>query len=593
MPIKETAPYFQRKIFLRGTSFWPVFSLLFFLVSGCAGTSNEKSAFIDQQAAMANSQVPPGNDEVLWNNLLQPNDAFCPVQTARSDVDTDQDWTEPEPESTLDQEISELEKLGSWEDGEPSNSSPKKKIFPITINRQVKYYLDFFQHSEPETFGRWLSRSGRYLPIIEEKLEAAGLPLELAYLPLIESGFNLTAYSRAHAVGPWQFIKSTGRHYGLKIDKYVDERRDIIASTDAAIQFLTELYEEFGSWYLAVAGYNAGAGTIRSAIRRAETDNFWKIAQTRYLRAETKLYVPKLIAAIIIARDPEEYGFADISYQEPLRFDLVEVPPWTALRAVAVAADIDFDELIELNRNLKKNLTPPNNAYPLKVPADKKELVAKNLDRVKAIVKTTYQTHTAGARESIATICRQYNLNTQTLMIANNLKKSKISTGQRLRIPVQITEYRLLDENRLTAEAGASEDGLILHRIRPGETLSTISKKYHVPVYQIASWNDIKNFHAIRAGRQLALYLDNSPFTGEDIDTPLATLSASIKEERAGGGKTPSITYYKVRRGDSLWKIARKYRLTTDQIRQWNNLDNDVIKPGHRLLLRLSEDEDA
>jgi membrane-bound lytic murein transglycosylase D len=588
MLIKETSQSqytpFQGKIFLRGTLFWPVLFLLSFLASGCATMGREKSAFLNQQAAMVSSQVPPENDEVLWNNVFQPYDAFCPIQAKHPDIDTDQDWSEPEPESTLAQEISELEKLGSWEEGESppmSEFPPKKKIFPITINRQVEYYLDFFQHREPETFGRWLSRSGRYLPLIEEKLEAAGLPLELAYLPLIESGFNLTAYSRAHAVGPWQFIKATGRHYGLKIDNYVDERRDIAASTDAAIQFLTELYEEFDSWYLAVAGYNAGAGTIRSAIRRAGTNNFWKIAQTRYLRAETKLYVPKLIAAILIARDPERYGFSDISYQEPLGFDSVEVPPWTALQAVAVAADIDFDELVELNRDLRKNLTPPNNPHLLKVPVGKKRLVAENLDRVKAVVKTTYQTHTVGARESIATICRHYNLNTLTLMKANDLWKSKLSAGQRLRIPVQITEYRLLDEYRLAAETGASEDGLILHRIRPGETLSTISSKYHVPVYQIAAWNDIKNFHSIRAGRQLALYLDNSPLAEDNANA------------QATQGKTLSVTYYQVRRGDSLWKIARKYRLTTDQIRQWNNLENDKIKPGHRLLLRLAEDEDA
>ena len=595
-----TASLTLKNLFLRAP-FIPLILLILTLLSSCAGL-DQQNADLDRPLTMPQltEDFFPDN-AALWTDSVKHED-FCPEQTpTASDWKAPEaEWTTPESEATLEQEIVELEKLGSWDEGQAADEpteDQKKKNFPITINRQVEYYLDFFQHKQPLVFARWLSRSGRYLPLIQKELEAADLPAELSFLPLIESGFNLTAYSRARAVGPWQFMKATGTHYGLTIDQYVDERRDIVASTRSAILFLNELYDEFGSWYLAVAGYNAGAGSIRKAIRRTGTTNFWKLAQSRYLHAETKLYVPKLIAAILIAKDPAAYGFADIDYLDPLRYEEVDVPPWTALPAVAIAGDIDREELMLLNMELRKSITPPYEPYTLKVPVGKGKLVADNLERVKAVVRTTYKNHTVTSGETIRQVCRQHNLNTITLLKANNLRKSKLVAGQRLRIPVQTTEYRLLAANEQVGDNIANSDGLLLHEIKPGESLSTISRKYGVSTEQLAAWNDIKDPHRIRAGSRLALYLENPLIDTGDNDTEMLTETGKEKPEpgRAAQETHPfgKITYYSVKRGDSLWKIAHKFQLTTEQIRQWNNLESDTIKPGHRLLLRLEQDEDA
>jgi len=296
---------------------------------------------------------------------------------------------EPEPEKTKAQELKDLKLLGKWEQGVPAvkySDEVADYDFPVTMNRQVKYYLDFFTGKHRKNFAIWLSRSGRYLPMIHEHLRAAGLPEDLVYLAMIESGYNERAYSSAKAVGIWQFIKPTGRSYGLVINNYVDERRDPVKSTQAAVSFLSELYNEFDSWYLAVAAYNAGEGKIRRAIKKYKTTDFWEIAQGRYLKLETKRYVPKLIAAIIIAKDPAKYGFGTIAYADPLEYETVEVPRWTSLKAVALACDLDSVELKKYNNELSKEFTPPDRAsYLFKVPSGKKTDVEKNLPRVQAV----------------------------------------------------------------------------------------------------------------------------------------------------------------------------------------------------------------
>ncbi|MCK5195625.1 MAG: LysM peptidoglycan-binding domain-containing protein, partial [Desulfobulbaceae bacterium] len=403
------------------------------------------------------------------------------------------------------------------------------------------------------------------------------LPLDLVYLPMIESGYSLTAYSRAHAAGPWQFIRSTGRMYGLEINSYMDERRNPVKSTQAAIAFLSDLYDKFGDWHLAVAAYNAGGGKINKGLKRYKTDNFWDLAQKRYLQLETKRYVPKLIAAILISKDPEKYGFTNINYEPPLAYETVEVPRWTSLRAVAVACDTDFEEIQNLNRELRKLITPPDNAsYPLKVPAGRKNLVASNLAKVHTSITTSYKTHIVRKNETLTRICRKYNLNKTTLLKANNLRKSKLKKGQRLRIPYQTTTYTLWDKDTpLPSGSGSSQ--LVLHKVRPGETVTHISRRYNVPVHLIAGWNDLRNIHSIKAGQQIALYLDNSHSAG----APSVQSSAQQLHETT----VSAPLYYNVRRGDSLWSIGRRFNVRPETIKLWNNIKNNLIHPGTRLLL--------
>lgn len=385
--------------------------------------------------------------------LKQEKSSFRPEKTAAEE-------TNPQAlKLAISPEIAELAQLSAWEvlplldTGEGVDPYD----FPITMNAQVEYYLDFFQNRHRKTFARWLARSSRYLPMIKEEFAKAGLPLDLAYLPMIESGFNTTVSSRASAVGTWQFMRATGKSYGLAVNDYVDERRDPVKSTKAAAAYLSKLYKDFDSWHLAVAAYNAGEGRIKKAMKQSDTEDFWEIAQSQYIHSETKLYVPQLIAAIMIAKDPEKYGFDGIDYDEPLEYETVHVPRGTPIKAVAVACHLPDEEILALNRHLSKAITPPTQAdYPLRVPPGKRDLVAENLPRVRQVTVTEFNTHVVKRGETLTTIRRKYKLSKTTLLKANNLEQERLSLGQHLRIPYQTTAYKLSDEPLHLDRAGAA-----------------------------------------------------------------------------------------------------------------------------------------
>ncbi len=238
------------------------------------------------------------------------------------------------------------------------------------VDRQIKIYTT----KKRKTFAQWLARAGRYLELIKSILREEGLPEELVYLPLIESGFNTRARSHARAVGPWQFISATAKKYGLKINYWVDERRDPVKSTRAAARYLKDLYDQFGSWPLALAAYNAGEGRVRRALRKCKTDDYWRIIKTRYLKRETKHYVSKFFAAGIIASEPEKYGFSDIQYHEPIKFEEVSIDKPASLKFIARCAKTSLRHIKELNPELKRWCTPVDEpTYVLRIPEGTRE----------------------------------------------------------------------------------------------------------------------------------------------------------------------------------------------------------------------------
>ena len=518
-----------------------------------------------------------------------------------------------EPKEVLVEELAALDKTGVWEDGIPETKIKTEPDivfdFPVTVNKQVEFYLNTFQNKQRKNFKRWLSRSGKYLPAIHLELEKAGLPKDLVYLAMIESGFNPSAYSHAHAAGLWQFIKGTGRHYGLRIDSWVDERRDPAKATVAAIAYLDTLHKEFGDWYLAVAAYNAGEGKIGRAIKRYKTRDFWQLAQHKYLRLETKRYVPKLIAAIMIAKEPAKYGFTDIDYQSPVVYDLVTVPPRMDIAAVAVAANTSVKTIRKLNNELRKTQTPPDlKSYQMKVPQGTRELIATNLKKLHPVITTGYKTHTVNKGDTLSRICRTYNLNKKTLLKANSLHSAKLTKGQRLRIPYRTTRYVLLKEGETLSKryaAAGKNNPLILHEIKRGDTLSKISKEYNVPVEIIMQWNDIVNVRKIRAGQHLALYVegeqentvyvaaasakrkpaDLTKTTRSAKSSTIITLADSKKRKPGGQTVEAQLTWYKVRNGDSIWTIARRFQVSASEIKKWNQLRSNMIHPGKRLVV--------
>lgn len=251
---------------------------------------------------------------------------------------------------------------------------------PLLWTNEVKKFLDYFQESRKHVFAQWLARSSQYVPSMKEILRENGLPEDLVYLALIESGFNLKAHSPAEAWGPWQIIADTGRRYGLKINRWIDERLDPIKSTQAASKYLKDMYDMFDCWLLTQAGYNAGENRVLGAIKKTDSKDFWYLARNGYLPPETRNYVPKFMAATIIAKDPEKFGFMDLEYRPPLLYEEVAVRGMTPLRRIARWADASYEEIKRLNPELKLGLTPPNYPdYKVKIPMGSKEILLENM----------------------------------------------------------------------------------------------------------------------------------------------------------------------------------------------------------------------
>jgi len=318
------------------------------------------------------------------------------------------------------------------------SKQPQEFDIPIVINAKVEQFIQYFQTTAKKAFSSWLARSEKYIPIMRNLLKETGLPEDLVYLALIESGFNPYAYSRSKASGPWQFIYPTGKRYGLKTDWWIDERRDPEKSTIAAAKYLKDLFDMFDCWYLAAAGYNAGEGKIAKAMKRYRTEDFWELTKYRYLKRETKDYVPQMIAAALIAKDPETYGFVGIEYQEPLSYDKVKVPEVTDLRLIAQACEVTIEEIKALNPELSRWCTPPNfPEYEIKIPFGKKNLFLKNFELSYPGEKSPFKTHVVKKGETLSKIARLYRIDLEPILEINQLnRKSRLSTGMNLLIPL-------------------------------------------------------------------------------------------------------------------------------------------------------------
>ncbi|MEC4889119.1 MAG: transglycosylase SLT domain-containing protein [Nitrospira sp.] len=315
---------------------------------------------------------------------------------------------------------------------------------PVVIDPTVQSHIHFFNTSIRSRFEQWLIRLSRYRPLVENIFSEFNLPSDLVYLSLVESGFNPHAYSRAKATGPWQFMKGTGLVYGLRIDHYVDERRDPIKSTVAAARYLRDLYDLFGTWPLAMAAYNAGEGKVMRALHKAQAETFSDISKTKLIRAETKQYVPRIMAATVIARNPDQYGFS----QDPVaphQFEEVVVNRPLHFRAIANTTGISYEDLQLLNPELRRDATPPNDsAYHLKVPVGTSSKVSQLLDRIPTYkfpplqvqarakqVKTDHSRwYKVRAGDTLEKVSKRFRVPLKTLKTKNNLTGPVIKPGE-------------------------------------------------------------------------------------------------------------------------------------------------------------------
>jgi membrane-bound lytic murein transglycosylase D len=356
---------------------------------------------------------------------------------------------EPPPTSSLDAELSD-----AWAEAfaagsrlpyhpNPTDSSP----YPVVLTPQVQHFLDLFTGRRREIVNLWVSRSGPYLSMIREVLRSRGLPEELAYTAMIESGFKPDAVSRMGAKGMWQFMAPTARRYGLRVDSWVDERFDPEKSTVAAAGYLRDLHKQFGSWALAQAAYNAGEVKVARAIQKTGSSDFWTLAESKFLKRETKDFVPQIQAAAVIGRDPERYGFEFVEV-EPVAVETVKVPPRTDLRRLASLTRVPFEELRRLNRVLVRGITPPGRPWQLRVPTGVAETVVAALapkPQVRVARASVSGKKTAGIappdvhvvrpRETVGSIARQYGVSVGDVIRWNRLERqARIRPGDRLRV---------------------------------------------------------------------------------------------------------------------------------------------------------------
>jgi len=431
------------------------------------------------------------------------------------------------------------------------------------VDRNVTIFADKMR----DRFKMWLSRSGRYMDMMKSVFREKNLPDDLVYLALIESGFNPKAYSWAKASGPWQFIKSTGKKYGLKVNWWVDERRDPEKSTRAAAAYLKDLYDMFGTWSLAMAAYNAGEGKVSRAIQRNGTLDFWELRKTRSLARETREYVPRYLAAKAIAKSPESYGLVDIEYEKPFTYDVVELDGPLGLDAAAKCCGTDANTIKELNPELRRWCTPPNSpGYKLRVPKGTADVFAANYASLPKSETSGWGEYVVRRGDTLGRIAGKYHVPVSEIVRMNNLRsRSIISIGQRLMIPapgVKAVAYADYDDEPVHSTT---------YRVRRGDTLSTIARRHRISISRLASINGISTRSTIYPGQRLKL---------------AGVARASYHASGSGSGSAT----YRVRRGDSLYSISRRYGMSVDELASLNGISKrSILRPGQRLRVRGDE----
>lgn len=317
---------------------------------------------------------------------------------------------------------------------------------PVYATRKVAYYLRYFATNGRDTFQQWLDQSGPYLYHIKEILREEGLPEDLALLPLIESGFNVNAKSPKKALGLWQFMASTGALYGLKVDKWVDERKDPIKSTRAAARHLKDLYNEFGTWPLALASYNAGSGKVRRALSRTGASTFWEMGQSKALKAETRNYIPKFMAALIIAKNPDIFGFT-LPEEPVIQHDLIEVPGGMDLRSIAKMANVSYQSLRKLNPWIKGYIVPFGEPYRiLSLPEGAGSVLMQNVGTLLPEERIVYREYKVKRGDTVYQLARRYETTAVTIKQINKLSsRYTIIPGEAILVPAR----RLSDEGEI------------------------------------------------------------------------------------------------------------------------------------------------
>ena len=452
---------------------------------------------------------------------------------------------------------------------------PDSISVPLPYNKYVERNIDFLttEYSRKNHMSRWLSRSTKWFPMMRRIAEDEGVPLEMLHLSMIESALLPNAVSSARAVGLWQFIRSTGKLYGLNKNRsyWVDERRDPEKATRAAMRHMRDLYNEFGNWHLVMAAYNCGAGCVSRAIRRSrkQDPDFWDIR--RYLPRETKHYVPLYIATTMIAMNPEKYGYDTdtIDFQEEYAYDVFKLDSAVNLDALAECAGISMEEIKDYNPELIRSSTPPDvRPYYLKIPPGTYDTFAENFKDLDYEEIHPFLTHRIRRGETLSKIARRYGTSINAIVQLNNLRsrRSILHVGQMLEIPVDPNKFYGNDDK---VKINPNED--ITHTVRRGESLYSIARRYGVNISDLRDFNNISyNNDRIHIGQKLII-AKKSPNASSDDEPEINDLDKAV------------VVKHTVRRGETLGKISDDYSVSIKSIKKSNSMRSSRIYPGQVL----------
>ncbi|MGD0659559.1 MAG: transglycosylase SLT domain-containing protein [Syntrophorhabdales bacterium] len=491
--------------------------------------------------------LPPERQE----SVQSPGDQKTDQETAPFEAKDQQrtEKTQPVPQKK-GEEGSAMSLLIRRDDNEEDDLTPLlteeylgRFDIPMVFNDAVQYFIRYFTVEKRKIFANWLKRSRRYVPMIKEILRDQGLPEDLIYLAMIESGFNPKAYSPMKACGPWQFIYETGGRYGLRVNHWVDERRDPEKSTVAAALYLKDLFNQFGNWYLAAAGFNAGEKRIERAVEKHETSDFWELSRYNTLPKETREYIPRLLAAAIIAKEPERFGFTNINYDQPVAFVSERVPAATPLAAVARAASADVLAVRALNPELLTGITPPDvDDYVVRLPERIKrekfrEDLSAALEKGEKIEQVT--AYTCRRQDRLISIMKRHGVSFNDLLLVNGCDQALVA---RQGAVIYIPQFHRKVE---TPESEPIEAARVLKAPKPKEE----------PRQQLAA-------------------------RSESSGTRLSKVRAAVRPVARARND-----FHIVRRGESLAGISEKYGIDLATLKHINKLKKGQIFPNIRLEL--------
>ena len=450
---------------------------------------------------------------------------------------------------------------------------------PLVMNDEVAGYINYFSTRGRGTVERALVRAGRYQAMISRILKEEGVPQDLIYLAQAESGFHPLALSRAGARGMWQFMASRASGYDLVRNWWVDERQDPEKATRAAARHLKDLYDEFGDWYLAMAAYNSGPGTVQHAVQRTGYADFWQLYRRGVLPKETKNYVPIIVAVTIMAKNPEQYGLDHLVPEQPQPADKVEINYPVDLRLAAECVDSTVATLQELNPSLLRMTTPKDGSFELTLPAGTTDKFQTAIAAIPKDKRVWWRYRTVGSGETLAQIARQYHTTASAISEVNSLPDGELPADSKLIIPVTPGKRELAEEQGMVFSKNATR-----YKVRKGDTVLSVADDFGVPADRLRRWNRLQG-NKLAAGRILRIYrpVAAAGRAGPSPARETATKSKSKSTLQASSGQR---VLHKVKPGETLYSIANSYNTTVAELRRDNSHLSAVLHPGDLVVVR-------